>query len=166
MTVNTPCRASTARGTCGGSKPYVLQHFVWAGLTHRAVNKVTSRLCSAHLQVSVSPSSTIRIGLPSRAVTWEIDWIHHWTRNHMLWLEIICYDWKLCLETNKLLLSYTSDLLEGIHALGEDVVPHDAHYDRHLDVYAYINIKDLGAGNYWRLDGTYRGINKSQRTVL
>ena len=35
----------------------------------RDVYEVTSRLCSAHLQVSVSPSSTIRIGLPSRAVT-------------------------------------------------------------------------------------------------
>ena len=42
---------------------------------------------------------------------------------------------------------YILHLLERVHALGEDVVPHDAHYDWHLDVNAYINIKDLGAAN-------------------
>ena len=53
----------------------------------REVYEVTSRLCSAHLHVSVSPSSTIRMGLPSRAVTLKIDWIQYWKWNQMLWLK-------------------------------------------------------------------------------
>ena len=40
--------------------------------------------------------------------------------------------WAWKQKVYKLVFRYTSDLLKGIHALGEDVVPHDAHNDGHL----------------------------------
>ena len=106
-------------------------HFFLAGLSgsmSRDVYEVTSRLCSAHLQVSVSPSSTIRMGLPSRAVTYKYDW------TDLLKSDTVIKIWAWKQKVYKLVFRYTSDLLESIHALGEDVIPHDAHYDRHLDI--------------------------------
>ena len=80
---------------------------MWAAGRYGVV--ITSRLCSAHLQVSVSPSSTIKIGFPSRAVTF---------------VTMVNIYYKIEL--------YFLHLLERVHALGEDVVPHDAHNDGHL----------------------------------
>ena len=77
----------------------------------------TSRQCSAMAAVSVSPSSMIRIGFPSLAVTWGMARIYKRPPGHAC-------------------------LLESVHALGEDVIPHQDH-------------------QYW-----YGGVHKCKRTML
>ena len=77
----------------------------------------TSRQCSAMAAVSVSPSSMIRIGFPSLAVTWAMARIYKRPPG------LAC-------------------LLESVHALGEDVIPHQDH-------------------QYW-----YGGVHEGERTVL
>ena len=87
------------------------------------------------------------------------------TGSHLLFGSIIGMLLKnLWFETTKYKSSFTSDLLEGVHALGEDVVTHDAHYDRNLEI-CILRYQRTGIWNKCFLS-TYRGINKGQGTVL